>query len=145
VRTWDAHTDDPTENDDQVALVTDGDPTTAWSTLCYEDDAMGGDAVGLGLTLPAPSQGTLEVDIDADFWTVEVYGSLSPGMPATLDAWGERVASQSGEDARTMSLEMMASTLHVLVVFREVGPSNACTDAFPFSGGIAEVRFDALS
>ncbi len=144
-RTWDSHAADPAENDDQIALVTDGDPGTSWSTLCYADDRLDGEAVGVALTLPTASQGTLEVEIDAEFWTVEVYGSLAPGMPATLDAWGERVASESGGTNGVVSLEMMASTLHVLVVFREVGPSNACTDAYPFSGGIAEVRFDALA
>lgn len=144
-RTWDSHTDDPSENDDQVNLITDGDPGTSWSTLCYADDSLDGEAVGVALTLPAASQGTLEVEIDADFWTVEVYGSLSTGMPATIDAWGERVASESGVATGVVSLEMMSPTLHVLVVFREVGPSNACTDAYPFSGGIAEVRFDALA
>jgi serine/threonine-protein kinase len=145
VRTWDAHTDDPTENDDQVGRVLDGDPATAWNTRCYAADDLGGLPVGLGLTLAGPTRGTLEIDVASDAWAIEVFGTLAPDMPGTIAGWGERLASQAGSGPATVPVQITSAATHLLVVFREVGPSRACTEAFPFGGAISEVRFDALS
>ncbi len=145
VRTWDAHTDDPSENDDQVGLVLDGDPGTSWTTRCYAADDLGGLPVGLGLTLVAPVRGTLEIDVASDGWSIEVFGTLASDMPGAIGGWGERLASQAGSGPSTVAVQITSASLHLLVVFREVGPSRACTEAYPFGGAISEVRFDALS
>ncbi len=142
-RTYDTDAADPDENDDDVDLATDGDPTTSWSTLCYDDAELAGQAVGLGLTLDVARQGTLSVDVASSNWRVEVYGTVG-SMPAALAGWGERIASDSGDQPRTLTIPVTSAAQQLLVVFREVGPSAACTEAYPFSGAIAEVRFDSL-
>ena len=50
VKAFDPESDDKTENDDQAGNVTDGDPDTTWSTLCYKSSTFGGKS-GVGLVL----------------------------------------------------------------------------------------------
>ncbi|MFN8021213.1 MAG: protein kinase [Acidimicrobiales bacterium] len=143
VRTYDTNADDPGENDDDVDLATDGDPATAWSTLCYDDPELAGQAVGLGLTLDIARQGTLTIDVASRSWRIEIYTTVGP-MPGTLAGWGERIASESGDEPGPVTVPITSAAQQLLVAFREVGPSASCTEAYPFSGAIAEVRFDAL-
>ena len=64
VRSFDPDGDDGTENDDQAGLAIDGNPATAWQTVCYCDRYLGGKrGVGLVADLGAHRTGTLTVDL----------------------------------------------------------------------------------
>ncbi|MCB0999923.1 MAG: protein kinase [Acidimicrobiales bacterium] len=143
VRTFDTDTSSPDENDDQVGRVTDADPATVWTTRCYADERLAGQAVGLLATLPAAAQGVFSIDIASDRWSIEVYATTGAPSAALAD-WGERIAAESGSATEVVTLPVTSAATNLLVVFRQVGTSRACTDEFPFSGAIAEVAFDPL-
>jgi hypothetical protein len=125
--------------------VIDDDPTTSWSTKCYDNSELGGRPVGVGITLQTPAAGRLMVDISSTSWSIRVYSSLSDGMPASFDAWGEPLGSNSGDDPGRYEVQMTGLATHIAVVFTEAGPSGSCTAAFPYSGAIAEIQFAPLA
>jgi serine/threonine-protein kinase len=146
VRTYDLDPDDPAENDDLVGLMIDDDPGTFWRTECYDSMDLGGRPVGVAITLQAPAAGTLSVDIASSSWTLRVYTSLATdAIPASFEAWGEPVGTQSGSEPGVYDLTLTGAALHIAIVFTEAGPSGACTPEFPNSGAIAEVQFAPLA
>jgi len=146
VRTYDLDPDDPAENDELVDLMIDGDQGTFWRTECYGSMDLDGRPVGVAITLQQPAAGSITVDIASSSWTVRVYTSLAnDAIPATFEAWGEPVGSQSGAEPATLEFPVMSAALHIAIVFTEVGPSGACTPEFPNSGAIAEVQFAPLA
>jgi serine/threonine-protein kinase len=145
VRSYDLDPDDPDENDDQVGLVADGDAATSWSTKCYDSSELGGDPVGIGITLRAPAAGRLTVEVASESWAIRVYTSLAAAMPSTFDAWGEPIGTQTGDGPDRFEVPLTGQATHIAVVFTEVGPSRACTADFPYSGAIAEVQFAPMA
>jgi hypothetical protein len=146
LRTYDLDSNDPHENDDLVGLMTDGDPGTFWRTECYDSIDLGGRPVGVAITLQAPAAGRLTIDVASSSWMLQVYTSLATeAIPATLEAWGEPVGSQSGSAPEIYDVPLTGAAAHIAIVFTEVGPSGACTPEFPNSGAIAEVQFAPLA
>ncbi len=145
VRSYDLDPGDPTENDDLVSLVVDSDSATSWSTKCYDSSELGGDPVGIGITLQTPASGVLTVEIASESWAIRVYASLAADMPSTFAAWGEPIGTQAGDAPDRFEVPLTGQATHIAVVFTEVGPSRSCTADFPYSGAIAEVQFAPLA
>lgn len=137
---------DSTENDDQVARVTDGDPTTAWTTVCYSSKYLGGKVgVGIVVSLSGAARGTLVVEIANAPWNIDVFASDAATAPTAVAAWGARIASDNGTSIDILTVPVTTAARHYLVLFHEIGPSTACSNDNPYQGAIAEVRFEATA
>ncbi|MSX15139.1 MAG: protein kinase, partial [Actinobacteria bacterium] len=74
IKSFDPQGDDQTENDNEASNVTDGDPTTAWSTTCYKSSTFGSKSgVGLVMQLNSSALAQLQADIQGDGWKARVY------------------------------------------------------------------------
>lgn len=135
---------DGEENDDQASALIDGDPATGWSTVCYSSEYLGGKGgVGVVATFDVAATGSLDIDIASAPWIVEVYASTDDTAPATIAAWGESIASANALAAKTLTVPLLMPARHVLVLMRQLGPSDSCSSDNPFRGTITELRFTA--
>jgi eukaryotic-like serine/threonine-protein kinase len=107
------------ENDGDIALATDGDPTTAWSTEGYYDD-FEAQKEGVGLVVDAGATrelSSLTVRTDLPGWTAEIRaGSSATSFPAAAVV-GEARATEAtttwqldGERARYYLIWITAMT-----------------------------------
>ncbi len=85
------------EHDDELPLLIDDDPATAWTTEEYRRRDLGGlkPGVGVVLTLAEPTDvEALVVTSPTRGWAAAVYVADAPRPD--LGAWGEPVATESG-------------------------------------------------
>jgi serine/threonine-protein kinase len=130
---------DGSEHDDQLPALFDNDPTTAWTTVCYESQYMGAkEGVGIVTEMSSGSRVNVEVAIDSAPWQLRVY--TADAMPTSLDGWGEAVASDFDDEARGAVLSVPAAGRYVLVLMAELGPSEGCSDEHPYQGRLSELR-----
>ena len=131
------------ENPDQAELAIDNDPSTAWSTSCYNDKYFNGKpGVGLVLSLSGPAAGTLNVTLASAPYQVEVYTSTADAAPTTKQGWGQRVAPKSFSAAPgTISVPIPHPAQHILVLLIEAAPDGGCSANLPFRGSISDVTF----
>lgn len=133
---------DGVENDEQVGFAADGDPTTVWSTVCYESEYLGAKGgVGLVTTFTGTAPGRLEIDLPAGPWAVEVRTVAADTYPASLDGWGEVVAAANANGAETMSVPLIAAARHALVWFRQLPADPDCSGDNPHRASVSEIRF----
>jgi hypothetical protein len=137
---------DGVENDQLANAAIDGDPSTAWKTVCYSSKSLGGKSgVGLVVTLSAARHGMLTVDLASAPWQVQVYATAADSLPATVDAWGPPIASDSAPTARPMAVPITTDERQFLVLFTSLGAGPQCSKSNPFQGAISEIRFEASS
>ncbi len=130
---------DGSENPAAIGALTDGDPATAWTTVCYESKYLypkSGIGLVLGLSGPVAGQ-QLRIDWPTGPWRVSVYTSETPG--ADLKAWGDPVAGRGSDEpgSATFSLGDSAGR-YVLVWLTQLAKSDACS-ANPYRGAIGEL------
>ena len=85
----------PGENDTQLKLAIDGDPSTGWLTESYDQRTFG-IKQGVGVILSMDQAAALErlvVQSPTQDWSASVYVAGAPG--ATLGDWGEPVDQQT--------------------------------------------------
>jgi serine/threonine-protein kinase len=95
------------ENDDLAGNVLDGDPATAWRTEGYNDRDITRLKSGVGIVLTLDSAETidqLELQSPTNDWRVLVY--VADSAPATVDGWGEPVATSEGLPAGTNTIDL---------------------------------------
>jgi serine/threonine-protein kinase len=139
VKAFDPESDDKTENDDQAGNVTDGDPDTTWSTVCYKSSTFGGKSgVGLVLQLNASALAQIEVDMNVPEWQARIYAANTAGE--TLADWGAPLWDGSSEQGSTVVATFTAPAQYALVYFTEGGRSGFCSDVNPYRGSISEIR-----
>ncbi len=130
------------ENNDQIGAAFDGKPATAWNTVCYSSEYLGGKGgVGLVSSLDGPGTGSFEIQLSSEPWMVEVYTSNTEAVPVSIADWGSTVASDNGLLADTISVPLTSPARHVLVLLRQLGKSDSCSSDNPYRGSIGEVRF----
>ena len=140
-RTFDPPPGDGEEREDLLAAATDGDLTTAWTTLCYDNQYMGGkDGVGLVLDLGAAHAGTFTFTLGSAPYQVKVYGAPDGSQPATFSAWGTPADKFSGTEPLTESVVFSTPVRYVLLSFNELAPDSGCTDN-RYRGAIQEMSF----
>jgi serine/threonine-protein kinase len=141
VTAYDPDGDDATENPDLARLAVDGDPATAWRTVCYSDTYMGAKrGVGLVVTLDGPVQRPLVVTVGNGPYQIEVFATADPAIPASFDAWGAPFDDAFGEDAATFEvIAPPAPATHVLVLLNQIGPDPGCSEANPYRGSLGEI------
>ena len=126
---------DAAENDGQVALSWDGDPSTAWTTEVYSGPDLGGlkEGVGLVYDLGAPtavSRVALQRTQDAP---VTVY--RADEVAPRLAGWTETGSEDGSGDAAEVALGQTARYWLVLVTD---APQDS---AGSYQAGLAEVTF----
>ncbi len=139
VRSFDPESDDKTENDGEVANVTDGNPDTAWSTLCYKSSTFGSKSgVGLILQLNASALAQLQADIDMPSWQARVY--ISDVAGEQLSDWGAPIWDGNSEQGQSITATFTQPAQYALVYITEAGRSGFCSDVNPYRGSISEIR-----
>ena len=89
---------------------------------------------------PSPS-GSNAVALPSAPWNVEIFTSTADAAPTTMAAWGDRIASDNGTSARTLTVPVTSDARHFLVLFRELGASDQCSADNPYRGVISDIRF----
>jgi hypothetical protein len=134
---FDPQGDNGEENEDQIALLHDGDPATAWHSETYRDpDAMAGkDGVGFVLVLDrAATVSAVDLTIPAEGWVAQVWvgDAAWSGDPST---WGSPSGQATGSRSGTTTIDVTGGRGdHVLVWFTRV------PDAGSVAVAEAEVR-----
>lgn len=138
---FDPNGDDGHENETKVGALIDGNPETTWTTTCYSNQFFGSKKfVGVLLHLSRPASGTLGVGMSNAPWTIEIYAARDVA-PGQLSEWG-RPVDEAYSTVRQRGIFTIASPAnYILVVLREVGRSNACSDANPYQGILSGVTF----
>jgi serine/threonine-protein kinase len=135
---------DGRENPGQLERLHDGDPTTAWTTVCYESNYLyPKSGVGVVLELEGPASGSeLRVTWPAAPWRVQVYVAEEPG--ATLADWGDPVAERGAETAGDASFSLGdAPGDHLLIWLTQLADGDGCGSDNPYRGQIGEVALAA--
>jgi serine/threonine-protein kinase len=134
---------DGIENDAAASqALADGDPDTAWRTVCYASQFMGAKrGVGLVLSFDAPTRQAISVDVLSAPYQLQFFATADETIPPSLDGWGPEVGTKSfGPDTATVvSAQPPQAARHVLVLLNEIGADTACTGANPFRGELGEI------
>ncbi|MFZ9444232.1 MAG: hypothetical protein ACO276_09935, partial [Ilumatobacteraceae bacterium] len=126
----------------EVANVTDGNPDTAWSTLCYKSSTFGSKSgVGLILQLNASALAQLQADIDMPSWQARVY--ISDVAGEQLSDWGAPIWDGNSEQGQSITATFTKPAQYALVYITEAGRSGFCSDVNPYRGSISEIRVQA--
>jgi eukaryotic-like serine/threonine-protein kinase len=134
---------DGSENDaDAVLALADGDPATAWSTVCYASQFMGAKpGVGLVVSFDDLARQAITVDVINAPYQLSFFASDAETIPASLDGWGAELGSTAFANSPGTLVSPVPSTpaRHILVLLRELGADDACTAANPFRGRLGEI------
>lgn len=142
MRSYDPKGDDGGENESMIPFLTDNNPDTSWSTVCYGNQYFGSKGgLGIVVQLSGVGLGTLTSTFQTAPWNAEVYVSDSDVVPTTLDGWGLRVADAYGTNPGVGTFEVKQPARNVLLYLREVGRSSMCSNNNPFKGVLSDLTF----
>ena len=133
---------DGQENPDVLAALTDGDPTTAWTTVCYESKYLyPKSGVGLVLGLSGPVAGSSS----ASHGRRDRGGcpSTPPTRPATTWTTGAIRSPGRGSDEPGEATFSLGDSdgRYVLVWLTQLAESDACSTN-PYRGAIGELTVE---
>ena len=132
---------DGVERNEAADLAIDDDIETAWTTVCYANEYLGGkQGVGLVLDLGSAQAGNLTVNIGSGPYQVRVYASAAAEAPASFSGWGSPLQSLAGAEPTVETVAVTAPARWVLVSFLQLGEDPACTDN-PYRGSLNELSF----
>lgn len=120
---------DGRENPKRLGALTDGDPTTTWATVCYDSPTFAPKSgLGILLGLSAPASGhTLVLESPTERWSMDVYAASGNAPPATLDAWGDPIATGDDLGAGTTQLRLGQTDGRFLLLYlTRASPSDRC-------------------
>ncbi|CAB4367934.1 MAG: protein kinase [Actinobacteria bacterium] len=142
MRSYDPNGDDRQENEAMIPLLTDNNPATAWTTVCYGSQYFGSKGgVGVVVQLSGIGIGALAATFGTAPWNAEVFASTSETLPTTLDGWGLRVADAYGTKAGPAKFNVAAPARNVLLFMREAGKSPSCSNSNPYQGILSDLSF----
>jgi serine/threonine protein kinase len=142
IKSYDPNGDDGLENEAMIPALTDNNPDTSWTTVCYGNQYFGSKAgVGILVQLSGIGLGTLATTFGTAPWSAEVFASTSETVPTSLDGWGLRVANASSLTAGAATFEVASPARNVLLVLREAGRSSTCSNNNPFKGSLSNLSF----
>jgi hypothetical protein len=142
VKSYDPDGDDKVENEDMLPALLDNNPASEWTTVCYGNQFFGSKAgVGVVATLSGVGIGDLVANFANGPYSADVFVSTAETVPSSVDAWGLRVGTAYSKDPGAATFEVNAPARHVLLLLREVGRSNSCSNANPFKGRISDLSF----
>ncbi|HEX9258291.1 MAG TPA: protein kinase [Acidimicrobiales bacterium] len=133
---------DGRENPKRLGLLTDADPDTSWSTVCYETPGFapkGG--VGLVIELSRPPDGaTLAVETPMVGWSVEVFESESPRD--RLVDWGTSVGGGTAVQGDLRIQLTSRSDRYVLILLTRGTRAENCSNKNPYAAVVTGLRLD---
>jgi hypothetical protein len=131
------------ENEDQAARAIDGNPSTEWTTSCYNDKYFNGKpAVGLIVALSAPGTGSLTIAVNSAPYQLSVYGTDATTAPQTMADWGSPIApKRAGSEPATVAVDVSKPATFLLVRLIEAGTDAGCTAKYPYRGRIGDIAF----
>ena len=142
IRSYDPDGEDGLENEAMIPFLTDNNPETSWTTVCYGNQYFGSKTgVGILVQLSGIGLGTLATTFGTAPWSAEVFASTSETVPTSLDGWGLRVANASSLTAGAATFEVASPARNVLLVLREAGRSSTCSNNNPFKGSLSDLSF----
>jgi hypothetical protein len=130
---------DGVENPSSLGALTDGDPATAWTTVCYESRYLyPKSGIGLVLGLSGPVSGQqLRVQWPRGPWRASVYTAATPG--AAREDWGDPVAQRGSDEPGEATFSLGDSDgRYVLLWLTQLAPSDACSTN-PYQGAVGEL------
>lgn len=134
---------DGAENDDQLGFLVDNDPSTGWTTACYESRYLGAKAgVGVIIEMDRAPYGQMAIMLDHAPWQLQVF--LADEIPERFEGWGTPVGSDFSTIARSTTVTLDGRGRFALVWLREVGRSEQCPPSAPFQGRLSSVTLDAV-
>lgn len=140
VQSFDPNGSETDERDDLIAFATDGDPATAWMTLCYSDRFLSGKpGVGLVADLGSLRNGVFTAVLGSAPYQAKIYAAGEGTAPATFAAWGSPIGEFDGLQAETISVQLSTPARYVLVAFNELGDDPGCTSNNDYRGSILEM------
>ncbi len=140
VRTFDPDGDN-VERDELAALVIDNDTSTAWTTVCYQSQFLGGkNGVGLVADLGSARTGTLSVALGSAPFQLKVFATADGEPPTSYAGWGQEVDASNGQEPQTVTVDITTPARYLLVSFNELAPDSSCSDN-PYRGAIQEITF----
>ncbi len=138
---------DGEENDaEAVVALADGNPETAWRTVCYSSQFMGAKAgVGLVVSFDVPTQQAITVDVMSGPYQLQFFSTDAEKIPDSLGGWGPELGTKAfGPDPATIvSAEPATPARHVLLLLNELGSDGACSGANPFRGRLGEIALSS--
>lgn len=144
LRSYDPGGDDNQENESMIGALTDGNPATTWTTVCYGNRYFGSKGgVGIIAQLSGVGVGTLSATFANGPWSADVFVASGEAPPTTLDAWGLRVADNFGRDASTATFDVRTPGRWVLLWLREAGRHGTCSNNNPFKAELSSVSFSS--
>lgn len=142
LKSYDPNGDDGQENEAMIPALTDNNPATTWSTVCYGDKYFGSKkGVGVVIQLSGVGIGQLKTSFMTSPWNAEVYASTSETVPPGIDDWGLRVADGFGTADGVATFDVKTPARNILLLLREVGPSTTCSNTNPYKGVLSELTF----
>lgn len=144
LRSYDPGGDDGQENESMIGALTDGNPATTWTTVCYGNRYFGSKGgVGIVAQLSGVGVGTLSATFANGPWSADVFVASGEAPPTTLDAWGLRVADNFGRDPGTAKFDVRTPGRWVLLWLREAGRHGTCSNNNPFKSELSSVSFSS--
>ncbi len=108
VHAFDPAPGDGKEDNDGLANLIDGDPTTVWHTETYDAAPLFGVKDGVGFTLRLNREAPLNkitIDTSSSGWDAEIF--VSKGTPGnSLAAWGKPIAKRTNIPTGTVMLPL---------------------------------------
>ncbi len=143
LKSYDPNGDDKVENEAMVGALSDNNPATVWTTVCYGDKYFGSKrGVGIVMQLSRSSAGTMTIDMGSTPWSAEIFTS-DAGIPDSLKGWGERVAKGYATQSGIATFNVSTSGTYIMLLLREIGSSPACSASNPYQGVIRDIGFTA--
>jgi serine/threonine-protein kinase len=142
LRSYDPNGDDGQENEAMIPNLTDNNPATSWTTVCYGNQYFGSKGgVGVIVQLSGIGIGSLAATFGTAPWNAEVFVSTSEAIPTTLDGWGVRVANSNGAAPGAATFDVATPGRNVLLYMREAGRSTSCSNSNPYKGMLSDLSF----
>ena len=142
LRSFDPLGDDRQENEAMLGALTDQNPATGWTTVCYGNRYFGSKGgVGVVAELSGVGLGTLSATFANGPWSAEMYVSAGEQPPGTLEAWGSRVGDNFGRDPGKVDFEMRTPGKWALLFLREAGRHPTCSNNNPFKAELSSLSF----
>jgi serine/threonine-protein kinase len=142
MKSYDPRGDDGAENEDQVPALSDDNPATMWSTVCYNNEFFGAKGkVGIALTLSGLGIGRLEAGFENTPWGAEVYTFAGEQMPTTFEDWGAPVGENYGDDPGEVVFDIESPSRFVLLAITQAGRSGTCSNNNPYRASLSRLSF----
>jgi len=145
LRSFDPLGDDLQENESMLGALTDNNPATGWTTVCYGNRYFGSKGgVGVIAELSGVGIGTVSATFVNGPWSAELYVADGAQPPTSLEAWGSRVDDNFSRTPGAVEFPMRAPGKWALLFLREAGRHTTCSNNNPFKAELSSLSFTSV-